>query len=405
MKEPLRIIILEPQCCGLEHVEVNAGLISIIKSAFPAADILFLAEPEHLLLVEKSCSALECGSVRYQVVHPPARGAGEARRFIDEWGLTNQVLKKAEASRTDWVIFASITGAGLWSVRLQARKYNIVLISVIPHIILASINRLPNFSKPWNWPFWFRLPFVFGNTSQLQFILLGEFIKREVINNLPKMAPYVVAIDLPCKGGFTVQPKALDIESITFGAIGGARVRKGSHLFIQLAKRCRQLVGTRLNFVLVGQIEDEEIRQLATEDIILPSRNRPLSRQMFEQLVMDLDYAVFCYEADSYRFGTSGAFFDALMFLKPIITLRCPSMEYYFESLGDIGYLCDNMEHMYEVVRSISNMPPANRYALQVENLRRGRNKFEPSSLALRLRDLLQHRSAPEQSCISSSQL
>ena len=57
------------------------------------------------------------------------------------------------------------------------------------------------------------------------------------------------------------------------------------------------------------------------------------------------------------RLVASATFLDALSYVKPGIYLRNPYVEYYFEQMGDIGYLCDSYEEMREVVLAILSFP------------------------------------------------
>ena len=102
-----------------------------------------------------------------------------------------------------------------------------------------------------------------------------------------------------------------------------------------------------------------------------------------------LTYVVWTAKPDHYRLTASGTFLDAMAFLKPGIYLRNDYIEYYFERMGDIGYLCDSCDDMVSTVREILSEFPTVRYQRQVENIRKGRIIFEPQTLAPRLRDIV----------------
>jgi len=116
---------------------------------------------------------------------------------------------------------------------------------------------------------------------------------------------------------------------------------------------------------------------------------RPLDREEFDERMHKLSYVVWTAQPDHYRLTASATFLDALAFLKPGIYLRNDYIEYYFERMGDIGYLCDSLEEMVSIIREIISEFPIKRYYDQVENIRMGRAIFEPQTLAPRLQDIV----------------
>ncbi len=383
-----KILIIEPQCWGIEHVEVNTALLSTFLEAFPEAEIDFRAEQTHLSLVSTNNHLKIPTSSHlkfYSIIIPP-RGHGETRRFLYEIKLTYQIFKIIKQNNFLNVLYASITGAGLWSLKAFLLFNPRVSIVAIPHIILNSIVTTPPITRPWNFFFWFRWCIGTWNPKRLNYLLLGEFIKKEVIKILPKLKNNLKTIDIPYHFDESKEQPFFGNRPVRFGSLGASRLQKRTDLFFQLANIVHtDPHNSQVEFILVGNLDNNEPVEPNTTNVRVPFPREIIGRTDFEFWALKVDYTIFCYDASAYRFASSGSFFDSLFFLKPIISLKTPFIEYYFNLLGDIGYLCDDMNEMIDIVTRISTNFPSERYKSQVENMRKGRIKFTPPVLAMRL--------------------
>jgi hypothetical protein len=61
-------------------------------------------------------------------------------------------------------------------------------------------------------------------------------------------------------------------------------------------------------------------------------------------------------------------------------------MEHYFRLLGDVGYLCDTLDEMSDLIEQLLHEKPTARYNQQVRNILAGRSLFDPAALAPRLK-------------------
>ena len=116
----------------------------------------------------------------------------------------------------------------------------------------------------------------------------------------------------------------------------------------------------------------------------------PLEPGVFATRARTLNYAVGTASPEAYRLRACASFLDALSFVKPGIYLRNPWLTEMFETLGDVGYLCDTPEAMRGVMASVAERFPADRYAAQCRRIVEGRRRFEPAAAGRRLREILQ---------------
>lgn len=370
------IMFCEPQCAGFEHAEVNAALLALVNTAFPDDEILFLAESEHVQHVVKKLTAHSVENVTCNVIDIPKPGTINLVRLPAELRLIKQVFDLAIKNKCSKVFFASVTSAGLIALKMQLKKYKGLRCFVIPHGILESVVKRPSI-LPWHFIFWFRFAMTFGNTEQITYVVLGESIKERLNREIPAIKDKIKSFTLPT---FLLNPKALqgvDSNIIRFGTFGVAHRKKGFDLFFKMADEVKSC-NTNLTseFILIGHIGDNKLKSGLTNSAIVPSPDRPLSREEFDQYANNIDYAIYFYQSTSYQLTASAALFDAFSYVKPIIALRNPFFEYYFSKMGDIGYLCDNYEDMKMVVLDILNKRPTERYKQQHANILAAREQF-----------------------------
>lgn len=381
------IIICEPQCTGFEHTEVNAALILAVSYAYPGEKILFLAEEEHLKLVNKRFQNNK--SVNFLAINIPPRHTPNLRRLSLEMGLCKEVFNLAQKYQTTKVLFSSVTSPGLMAIKFYLRKYKNLKCVVIPHGILETIIRRPCL-RPWELFFWFRFSLLFANLDRIHYLVLGESIQKELVRLFPQLEGKVSYIDHPYfyESEETNTPKD---NIIRFGAFGVGHREKGTELFFQLAKEIHDMkLNCKVEFILVGHITDENLKTISLDPLLVPSPNKPLDRAEFKYYANLVDYAVFFYKPSSYRLKASGALFDAFSFIKPIIALRNLFFEYYFQKMGDIGYLCNNYDEMKNVIVDIINNRNKNHYELQRNNIIKGRKELSISKIGRYMADSLQ---------------
>jgi hypothetical protein len=371
------IVICEPQCVGFEHVEVNAALIAAVKCAFPQEEILFLAEKEHRELVS---GMLDDHRVKIQSreIGVPPRLRSNFRRLPRELLLCKNVFDIARSNAANKVLFLSLTSPTLISIKVLLRFFNEIECVAIPHNILNTIKNRPS-RVPTETPFWFRFWLSFGNTKRLRYLVLSPYIKERLSILLPKIGEYVRSVDLPYFFDAEKDSQRFNRDLIRFGAFGVAAHSKGTDIFFAMAKEILYSHTPSVpEFVVVGHVTDKTIGGLQGDSVIVESPDVPLSREDFETRAKSVDYVLFLNRPDAYDLVVSGSLMDAFSYLRPIIALKQPLFEYYFKTMGDIGYLCESYEEIKELILSILANKPNERYRVQRFNILNGREQFSP---------------------------
>ena len=156
-------------------------------------------------------------------------------------------------------------------------------------------------------------------------------------------------------------------------------------------------------FSIIGRVDGNAAVRLREADVFAPSAR--LSWDDYRSRASAIHYSLGIADPEPYRLTASGSFLDSLSYVKPGLFLRNRYVEACFERLGDIGYLCDSVDHMVETARTIVSAPPIDRYLAQCENIRRGRGMFSPAAVAGELATLLAEMTAVSESRAHSSAL
>ena len=219
----------------------------------------------------------------------------------------------------------------------------------------------------------------------INFIVLGDSIKEELAKYLDvTMLERFRAVDHPIApegnpGEFVAGGSPS--RCVTVGTVGIMNRFKGSGTYIKLIGRLRD--NAEVRFAIAGQIQsDVEIfRRLGVRMSDNPAK--ALSDHKFSKMVKSLDYILLLYSSDTYRLTASGALLDTIRYHKPLIALKTPYFEYFFQKFGEVGILVDTVEELEERLRS-SDLPGPSEY-----NYDAILRKLTPEALAPSLREAM----------------
>jgi hypothetical protein len=387
------IVLCEPQCWGFEHASFNAALLQTVLIAYPGAALVFMGEADHLACVREALDRASCplhGRVRWQEVEIPLRTVGGWRRLRSESVWCRRVLSVARDPQVNALVICSITETGLLVLKGMLQTHRIpVPVLVTIHGILASVEGSGP-RRPWNWATHLRQVLRLPHPRQLTYLALSDSIRVAVSEAMPGVVSHFRAVDPPYfmpSVANAFMPGAM----IRFGHFGVARDHeKNFGLFAQLAEEVGRCFDPPLGeFWAVGFLDPSAGNVTAREASVKGLSRAPLSAEEYAWRAQSIAYAVGLANPLHYRLVVNASFLDALCYLKPGIYLRNPYIEYYFNRLGDIGYLCDSYDQVRDVVFSVLREFPQGRYREQCANILRGRRMFEPEVIAPQLRAIV----------------
>lgn len=379
------LIFSEFEIASAGHGEVNAALLATARMAFPDSDIHFFAAKTQIATVEGLLTAQGISDICYHCLFSlPERG--RIYLLICEWYLFMKLFVYAKLLRAQRLTLCSCRRRRLRWAHLLAAVNNGLQVVVIMHETLHSLALSGEKSRlePL-----FRLRPFQSNHGNLVYLVLGSSIAYHTRLAFPSVAPLVRWMHHPYFFPADLQSKSLNGTPIVFCFYGVAKKFKGAQHFKELAKNIKNSeVGARAEFLFLGRFRKEALRMDDVENIRIPENDGEFTRSEMQQLSQEAHYAIFPYDQKEYTYRSSGTLFDAMAYGTPIIALKNPFFEHYFEEFGDIGYLCDSVKEMEKIITGILQNPPVKRYLQQQICLAQARSRLHYRNLARDFRQL-----------------
>jgi hypothetical protein len=217
-------------------------------------------------------------------------------------------------------------------------------------------------------------------------LALGGSIYPSLDLLMPEAASHFRVLDPP----YFMNETATAVDGdrhIRFGYFGvGRNAERAFNQFVRLAQEIQRQPGRkRGEFLIVGHVQTGVGDPAIRPGVVEGASRTALPLDEYTRRARTVTYAVSLADSAHYRLVASASFLDALCYLKPGIYLRNAYVQYYFDRMGDIGYLCDSYDELRDVILAILQNFPEARYQQQCQNIRNGRLRFEPQAVAPRL--------------------
>lgn len=413
------IVICETYFRGFEHVQFNAALIGSVAAAFPKGGLIFCAEREHMDHVKRVVGA-HVATVRFIEVELPDRALPDEQRSRrlpfaarrEQLTLCRRIFGLADKNQARQIVFCSATTRNaLVSIKVMLRQCPQISCLVVLHDLQRLVGtpqpkRLTpqlfisnSFKRAYiafqSRDFSYRHRLHADNTAKIRYVIPGppSLMEQGLKKYLPRLSNYISPIDIPYIFADSVGSEPFKDDAIHFGFYGHASLRKGADIFFKLADEVSSArTKYRPIFVLIGSIEDKQLKETPHTSVNIPSSNTLLSQVEYEKYGRCIDYALCLHLASAYELNGTAAILDAFSHLKPIIALKTPLSEYYFNKMGDVGYLCESYSDMKNTVLEVLETKPIDRYRVQQDNILAKRDQFSPAGIAPEFRVLLQQK-------------
>jgi hypothetical protein len=382
------ILICEPICWSLEHVPFNAALVEIIRLAFPAEEILFVAEASHLHQVRAQLSSDVSLSIAWKAVAISPRYAPFFARIRHDVKLLRHVLKIGRKDPNSLLMLAATTPATLMALKLllycsmsRGRKAQIVL-----HGHLDALNGWRS-RNPFLRIQDIKAALTLGSNRDLQYIVLEEPIRNSICRILPSLERRLVVLDHPIPTNEEPQGEVEFTPPLKFGFLGMASEAKGFQLFQETAATVTAKYPGLVEFHAIGWM-DKQRDTIMTDSLATKPGTWLMSRPEYIRQLRTLHFVCLPYEGPHYQLSPSGVLLDAIAWEKPIIASRVPIVENLVSRFGDIGYMCSDKNQLCEAIGRIIEQADADHYKKQVDSMRKVRRSRTPRYLASTYRDL-----------------
>jgi Glycosyltransferase len=127
-------------------------------------------------------------------------------------------------------------------------------------------------------------------------------------------------------------------DKLIIGTIGAMRESKGESTLIKLADKLKGRADVEIRCIGKYTLQKQVMEEAG---IVVPdlSANMFFTREELYDQIRQLDYALFLFPRDLYKYTASGSVFDAIACGTPILSLTNDYFEGLFATYGDFGYL------------------------------------------------------------------
>lgn len=374
------------------HVLANVNIIKIFKKVYTEDDIVFISPYKHNTQVKKYFENQEdeiCFDSIANLTILPSNLLKRIwlilSRIYRDFKLLKAVFKKCNAG--DKVVITHIYFPSLVLVKLVKKFYPKIITFSVIHGDVEFIY-YPSTKEHKIVAFFHKLMFKI-NAKNFYYLFLTPISKQILVKTKRIKKDDIFAIELPTFPNKNRYEKSeiLDDKILKIGHIGSAGVRKNVQFFYELAAQLKNSISTgELEFSNVGVLESSIAPFLSPliKNYVNDELNKPLLREVYDEKISTLNYAVFFYGKNDFILRSSAAFFDAIYYEKPIIVLRNSFFDDVFSREGEIGYICENLEDMCVLINDLLQQKELfnEKYQLLIKNIRNYKSKLSIESIA-----------------------
>jgi glycosyltransferase involved in cell wall biosynthesis len=364
------IIICDPICHAGEHVPFNAGILELIRRAFPDEKIFFLGEQLHVSKLKRQVNLSITDSISWVEISIPDRYTGYSKRFCEELRIVWRLIKPLCQSANGILLFTAVQASTLVVLKLLSRfmSHNLGLQVVLHGLgdIGGDRSRHPirRFQD-------MRTALTMRCERYIQYLALEVDIKEAILKNMPFLNQQLEVIEHPippCEE--LLRPIDLRVP-VKFGFLGRADETRGFPIFLKLASEIVKEYQDKGEFHAIGRYPKKEDFLGTTHALLTKPCIERLERSAFIESAKKLHFVIFPLSPQFYQFAASGSLMDAIAWGRPVIARNIPIVASLFENYGDIGYVFNDERELHEIVRNIIEQCNNLHYRLQVDNIKK----------------------------------
>lgn len=351
----MSIIIIEPECKGWNHEQVNIAWIKMIKKIFPEEKITFWAEENHLRAVKKKTGDL---GIEFHVCELPNE-AGDSMRYVQHYKELFSGIFEQEAREQQSKILLLSSHKGNLKAILQLVdiwekcEFYIVLHAVVEQLIKKySFNARIRGGKFYDGWMFGRIMNQLASKKNVKFATFSPALTKSLQGYLQERT-----LEKIC---FVHHPydyesmESRESDGIINIGVMGATV---NHYSLQIMEEVGlRAPNDKYRFTIIRSEQDfSKIR-----NIHLVHEGKPILREEMDIECRKMDYMLIPYDKSMYRLSASGVFFDSINYEIVPLMLDSPLLTFYEEkySLGkchsDIEDLIDDIVGKIELGVEIS---------------------------------------------------
>ncbi|MCR4746435.1 MAG: hypothetical protein K5894_14570 [Lachnospiraceae bacterium] len=340
------IVAYEPFSTNLNHVPVNSEFLNIIADRFPDKKIVFYGEKTHMENVRKNVGADNVVFKDIKIIEPSQDRVGSVlneKRNV-------QFISSLENEKIELLVVLNSHPHNMYFVKKYVKENIPVLF-----IIHGNIEELKRKKHIYQLGYWIKPAFGYKkHRKNKRYLVLGDSIRTNLLQYIDYIRDETVAVPHPYTLYVnTGERKRNNSNEITMGMIGSFSSEKRSNQIFVLEKKIKESGVKNIKYLLVGSGDSQDFPKDTTVRFIGDGKNK-LSENDYNNGIEMLDFILFFWPKDSYQMTASGALCDAIVHNKPIISIRNDYLTWVFNEVGDLGFLCEDIDEMADTVCRIS---------------------------------------------------
>lgn len=391
------ILVVEPAWHGSFHMPFNAGVLEALTGGFSHRRVVFAAESAHGERVGALLPADVAGRVEHLDLEAPPFGdlwskhlegvLGQVEPVRAAW-RARALIRRILQSQPDAVdlLLTSTTPATLVALRMPGLgRHGPRSVETIVHGALADLDGWRT-RRPLRRALDLRSALSYWVRGGGSVTVLEHHIPEQAARRLPRLAaPGALKVfPHPTLDGPATEPGPPPTAPLRVGFLGAVTDAKGGTVFSRLAQELghRPEIEFRLCGFLPGPESGIDLSRFHD-----PVSTELLPRAHYDEGVRRLHYVCLPLGGPYYDLAASGTVLDAVLHLKPLLTLDGPLTRRLFADAGDIGHLCADEDDLRATLQLLADGVDPHRYRRQVANLETLRESRRPAALAAWTRD------------------
>ncbi|RFM26665.1 hypothetical protein [Deminuibacter soli] len=349
----MKIVVADFYRAGKEHYIFNASLVKICTQLADVTAVRFIADSHQTNAYSISHGEEDANGVTLKALTVPAKVGG--KHWIKKIGfeIIQSFRLLCASSTEETVIFSSLSPVTSVFVKFfgflwKGKNVLITLHGDVDFIQQNKTGMRNLLGKCFKASFRIKRKNV--KYLALSFPISNNLIKEHYLNSNELFwinHPYFFK-----KHSLHKEPG----KPVRIGHIGVASQEKHTHYIFDVAQRLATYISNgALHFSLVGMavnISDFSNGYVEGGN----TAGEMLSKEQFDKKIEELDYAVFFYSDEHYKFCSSGAILDAINHEIPVIALKTEGFSYIFsKAAGRMGFLCNDLNEMTALIEDITN--------------------------------------------------
>jgi glycosyltransferase involved in cell wall biosynthesis len=384
------------------HISFNSSFLHTLAYAFPDSHLNIYGYQSHIDFLSKEVDTSFASFFCFSELQIKNKSSKLLSRFLSLFVWIKEVIQIFRTNKIDKLIFLDIGRYQLYIIKILmllkiiSKKSKIFIIAhdTFEPLIWnnVAIKRFLNLTFCWSPTF----------KNNFCYIVLSKHIEDYINTHHPTINLEIQSLDHPAYTKYVSKKQNISYDNINinpyfqdeigrhinFAFIGTPQ--KGIDEFIQVANNVKEnmMVSQKIQFFLAGYL-GENLSSTKAFNVLTNPSIEPIGYDKYLGILSESHYVLWFAFHNPYQLRASGTIVEAIQLEKPMICLKNPLVNHYFQRFGNIGYCCDSLDEISKLIIEFSKNFPLEEYRSQIVNLRSAKNCFAPKYIAKELKKIV----------------